>query len=488
MTIPIIALGGHSHAAPSDTLPAYWAGLGIGADGLAINVQQTRDGRLVCAPGPAATYAPGGDETVEELRFSRFARLDAGATFRSSLLDSKNRVLETGDDAPWARRGSGRPIVTHPSLDHVLLTFSRRTSLLLWLLPAAGREESMATELSRLLTRFGILERVQVAGTADVVRSLDEGVSRCLVDSKEDSAGFSVAECSELGASAWIAAASRVDEADDESIAKLVLADEGSVAPSREQTIRLRTRPDTAGWLVSGVDRMVTMQRGRGLMLTESFSGPDVDRKLWSLGKSRSNEDTTITVDHGLTFDIDGSAYSGGAAVTAFSVHGAFDARISYEVANPTQGTTFELAAVHVDAGYHRPNLTFDVHGAPPYASSERDEADGFRIGWNNGPALTRWRVEAPQSSNLYNNYSPDVGDASAGRPEGSLRLTRFGAVFNAYYRDESNPEWVLCGSATVPALAQSVFLRLGAKHWPKRGKPAPDNWIRLYDFELYQW
>lgn len=168
---------------------------------------------------------------------------------------------------------------------------------------------------------------------------------------------------------------------------------------------------------------------------------------------------------------------------------------------NPEQGTTFELAAIQVDPGYHNTdntkinrdnaNLTFDVHGAPPYASSERDEDDGFRIGWNNGPAVLRI-VEGEhgsetQSVNAYNKYSRDVGDGSKDNPEGRLRLVRRGEVFNAYYTDKHNRQWVLSGSASTPTLCQDVYLRLGAKHWPKGGRVPPANRITFRQFRLYQ-
>ena len=71
----------------------------------------------------------------------------------------------------------------------------------------------------------------------------------------------------------------------------------------------------------------------------------------------------------------------------------AFAARMYFDkpVADLSWAETAFLAAIQVDPGYREVNLTFDVHGAPPYASSERDENDGFRIGWNNGPALTKF-------------------------------------------------------------------------------------------------
>ncbi len=232
---------------------------------------------------------------------------------------------------------------------------------------------------------------------------------------------------------------------------------------------------------MSAVNQMHELMFPRGMVASDDFPGKKFNSDLWTVGHSRPNQDTKIFCDDGLHIQISGQEYSGAAVLTAYSIYGAFDARMSFEVANPHQGTTFELAALHVDAGYRPINLTFDVHGAPPYASSERDEDDGFRIGWNNGPALTEFILEdpakpysgVPQSSNLYNNYSRDVGYAKKDSPTGELRLTRNGDVYNAYYRDKFNKAWVLSGSVAVPALADAVFLRLGANHWPKKKKPA---------------
>ena len=166
-------------------------------------------------------------------------------------------------------------------------------------------------------------------------------------------------------------------------------------------------------------------------------------------------------------------------------------------VENPCAGTTFELAAIGIDPGYfnidnptnaRKVNLTFDVHGAPPYASSERDEDDGFRIGWNNCYNLTRidndWRA---RSANMYNKYSRDVGYARQDSPSGSLRLTRNGSIFNAYYKDKFNPTWVCSGSALVPNLGEDVYIRLAAKHWQKGDIP-PANTIVFKNFRLYQY
>src|SRR6185312_14226049 len=223
-----------------------------------------------------------------------------------------------------------------------------------------------------------------------------------------------------------------------------------------------------AGYAVPAVIELHELMHSRGMIASDDFAGTQVNKDLWVLGHSRPNNEASIEVNDGLHIKIEGKEYSGAAAFTAFSIH----------------------------AGYQQPNLTFDVHGAPPYASSERDEDDGFRIGWNNGPGLIFFVVEdptkpqkaVPQSSNLYNNYGRDVGYAKKDSPTGQLRLTRNGYIYNSYYRDKFNQAWVLSGSVAVPALADAVFLRLGAKHWPKKGKTAPNNQFKFSGFELFQW
>jgi len=155
------------------------------------------------------------------------------------------------------------------------------------------------------------------------------------------------------------------------------------------------------------------------------------------------------------------------------------------------------MAAICIDPGYHHMNnadldtrsvnLTFDVHGAPPYASSERDEDDGFRCGWNNGFNLTKVDPDwVAASVNMYNKYGRDVGNGAADNPDGSLRLIRNGPVFSTYYRDKYNSAWVCSGTMLVQNMAADAYIRLAAKHWEKGGTP-PANSVRFYRFKLYQ-
>lgn len=493
----IWANGGLSHCAPRDTLVAYWGALGAGADGLIVGAQLTTDGVVICSATDSLEATTGKASRISELAAAEVRKLDAGATFQSMVLGHNNEETSTmGEDKPWVQNNP-QDALYHPTLEEVLRLLGRRTRLLI-ALGSAGEAASKETVEATLavLDRFALTRRTVIAGNAETLTLVGTRTEKCLMPDAGSSGDEAANQAHESGASMAMVSADRAVGFQSGPALLLVTPTAGHRAPSPEEYAKLSESDGVAGYAVSAVIELHELMQGRGVIATDGFSGTTINKDLWVLGHSRPNDEASIWVDDGLHIKIEGTEYSGAAAFTAFSIHGGFDARMSFEVANPNQGTTFELAALHIDAGYQQPNLTFDVHGAPPYASSERDEDDGFRIGWNNGPALTFFVVEdptkpqksVPQSSNLYNNYGRDVGYAKQDSPTGHLRLTRNGYVYNSYYRDKFNEAWVLSGSVAVPALAEAVFLRLGAKHWPKKGKTAPNNQFKFSQFELYQW
>jgi hypothetical protein len=493
----IWADGGLSHCAPRDTLVAYWGALGAAADGLIVGAQLTTDGIVICSATDSLEATTGKSVRVSGLTAAEVRKLDAGTTFQSMVLDDNNKeTSKRGEDKPWVQNNP-QDALYHPTLEEVLRLLGRRTRLLITLGNAgeAASKEAIEATLA-VLDRFALTRKTVLAGNTETLSHVGTRAEKCLVADPglpgEDAAN----EAHKSDASMVMVSADRAMGYESGAAQLLVTPTAGHRAPSVEEYTALAASPGIAGFAVSAVIELHQLMYNRGLIATDNFGGTQINKDLWVLGNSRPNTESSIGVDNGLHIKIEGKEYSGAAAFTAFSIHGGFDARMSFEVANPNQGTTFELAALHIDAGYQVPNLTFDVHGAPPYASSERDEDDGFRIGWNNGPGLIFFVVEdptkpqkaVPQSSNLYNNYGRDVGFAKKDSPTGDLRLTRNGYIFNSYYRDKFNQAWVLSGSVAVPALAEAVFLRLGAKHWPKKGKTAPNNQFKFSGFELFQW
>lgn len=490
----IWAYGGDTVRAPENTLPAFWGALGAGAGGLAVPLRRTADDRLVAVRDlPAST---GSSEPVSRLTFRQIRQLDAGARYRRRYLDDQHRSTgEAGDTTPWKGHDGKYDALYHPELDELLRLFGRRCPLMLW--PQVDDGEDLAELIGLLLAKldsFGLRRRVIVAGPREVVEQVrqsgPDGAVALAADGGETAA--------DLAPDWLIVPAERL-------VRDELLRQDGppvwaisDTAPSPRAFAALAEAPRCAGFVVGAAAEVVTMKYPASVVAADSFHGDDLDRDLWVTGRSKDNDDTEYGQRDG-TFVIDiraGGEYSGAALLTAYPIHGDFDAQVGFHVTNPTQGTTFELAAIEVDPGYFgKVNLTFDVHGAPPYASSERDEDDGFRIGWNNGPALIKnvqigdqpWDTEA-QSDNEYNKYSRDVGDGSKDNPTGRLRLVRRGSLFTSYYTDGHHHDWVLSGYALVPTLAEDVFLRLGAKHWPKRGKTPPHNRIEFSDFVLYQY
>lgn len=493
----IWADGGLSHCAPRDTLVAYWGALGAAADGLILGAQLTTDGVVICSATDSLEATTGKAIRVSELTAAEVRKLDAGATFQSMILDNNNKETSSrGEDKPWVQNNP-QDALYHPTLEEVLRLLGRRTRLLITLGSAGEAASKKQVEATlAVLDRFALTRTTVIAGNAETLGHVGTRAEKCFMPDPRSSSDTAASEASKSKASMAMVSADWAVSYLSGAPQLLVTPSAGYRAPRPDEYALLAGKAGVAGYAASAVNELHELMHSRGMIATDDFGGTQVNKDLWVLGHSRPNNEASIEVSDGLHIKIEGKEYSGAAAFTAFSIHGAFDARMSFEVANPNQGTTFELAALHIDAGYQQPNLTFDVHGAPPYASSERDEDDGFRIGWNNGPGLIFFVVEdptkpqkaVPQSSNLYNNYGRDVGYAKQDSPTGHLRLTRNGYIYNSYYRDKFNQAWVLSGSVAVPALAEAVFLRLGAKHWPKKGKTAPNNQFRFAGFELYQW
>jgi hypothetical protein len=107
LSLDIFGLHGSSHTAPRDTMVAYWAAMGAGGDGFVAGLQLSKSGSAVCCP--AADLRNRNGESIAVLDFSDEALrdLDAGARFRSTVLDAEYQPTGgTGSDFPmksWTR-------------------------------------------------------------------------------------------------------------------------------------------------------------------------------------------------------------------------------------------------------------------------------------------------------------------------------------------------------------------------------------------------
>ena len=529
--VKIWAIGGDSLSAPEDTIPAYWAALAAGAEGLLIGVQLTADKKVVCCSQPDLRKTCGVNKKVGKLKLGKILKLDAGSQFRSIELDKRNQPIRgsRGNGKPWKKGAGSRRALFHPSLEEVCLHFGRRTKLWLNLLPSddsRSASKELFGRVYRVLKSFGLDGVATLSGqpkSLKIAKGKKELKDRLVLRVENKSQARKAMESArELGVEkVWIDLSS-ISRSFLESSAEVDLvvgpsSNEFALTPRQQR--KICNRENAIGLATRAIHDTKDVIQPRCVVLEDNLKKHD--RKTWIIGHSRDNDDTNVDFDKGLFFDLQqGGEYSGAAAVTNFAIGGDFDSQVDFWVAHPFQGTTFELAVIQVDPGYHKTNLTFDVHGAPPYASSEKDENDGYRIGWNNGPAVTDFAADpaktieqlystvlsevspsilkrdppsyirkVPQSSNIYNNYSRDVGVASNEEASGQLRLVRHGSNFSAYYTDKYNTGWVMCGTARIPTLCNDVFFRLAAKHWPKgtNDRVPPWNQVRFSNFKILQ-
>ncbi|MBN3564851.1 hypothetical protein [Aliamphritea spongicola] len=519
--ITLFAHNGDCWVTPPSTMESLWAGLGGGANGLCLDVLLTRDKQIICTPNASLEHSCGVPAQVDSMNLDAIRKLDAGKTWRSSELDSNYQPTGAqGEDTPWDA-SSQRPVVLS-KLEDVLRIFGRRTQLLIRLHDLTYEHQSeLATLLTELLNRFGLAKRACIIAP----------IATCQLMRQQGYHGELAADLTRMNglSPATLDAASCVDT--DYQLAwaeefvsyflngnrpvqneNWLLITQQPFAPTPETISALKyAAPHIAGLIAKGALPTSEQLLPPAQVMQDNFDGDRIDRNLWTAGYSHTNQDTRIYQEDGLHIDIkQGGEYSGAAAVTCDCYHGDFDAQVDFHVAFPHQGTTFEMAAIGIDPGYFnisndnlngkKVNLTFDVHGAPPYASSERDEDDGFRTGWNNSFNLTKIGSVSQEngelkiddwvasSVNMYNKYRRDVGYGGNDSPAGTLRLIRRGPVFSSYYRDALNKAWVCSGTVLVHNLQSEAFIRLAAKHWKKRNPEPPKNKVTFKQFRLFQY
>lgn len=234
----------------------------------------------------------------------------------------------------------------------------------------------------------------------------------------------------------------------------------------------------------------------------DRFAGQDLSAH-WVAGHLNLSPEVRLWIDDGVHIEFDlGDQYASAGLVTRVPIDGDFRALVRFAIDAPAKGSTLELAAVSATPpalSHFKPQdpsqtaLIFNVHGEPPYASSEFDEDDGWRLGWNwhppeyeMGPGGEIW------ASNKYNRYSPSQSPQPMGEAQGWLMLERRdGRDWLAQRRSDTMDPWQPVHAVTGTALPGPVHLRLLAKHWVKKKiglESAPANRVFFGDFELQVW
>jgi hypothetical protein len=511
----VYAFGGDALTSPEHTEISFLAALGGGAEGILSGVRLSKDGVVVCTNYDTFEKTCGDKRAVRNMNWNEINQLDAGFTFRSTKLNKDNQPSGIlGKDKPWEGNLPKKRAIRIQSLEQALILFSRRCAMML---KFPSNQNDLVDATIETLKRYGVLNRVKLLGEESVCKYLAKKYPDCQrvligLISSNPSEQLQLAE--KLGASNlyldWNDAChtEKKNIVFNKELKKKLVKSKISLflgsntmyySPKPEYFNAIKDIEGIDGIIAKGTLPTVEGLTPSALIAQDKFAGEHINKNLWAAGYSHINRDTVILQDNGLHINIkNGGSYSGAAAVCLIPIHARFDAHVDFSVETPQQGTTFEMAAICIDPGYmhmnnsdlntRNVNLTFDVHGAPPYASSERDENDGFRCGWNNGFNLTKVAPDWEASSvNMYNKYGRDVGNGEDDNPNGTLRLVRNGSIFTTYYKDKYNESWVCSGAMLVQNMTDDVYVRLAAKHWNKGGNPAPGNVIQFYNFKLYQ-
>ncbi len=489
-TLPIIGFHGDPLVCPGATLQSCWAGLGAGAQTIMLSVFLTKDQQLVSAPKRQLDA----NTLVDELTLQEFLNWDAGAHWRSTELNAEQQPTgQRGQDIPWAnRQKSWMTHIAYPTIEYVLQILGRRCQLI-FRLPNADYPllKPLAQRLNTLLTRFALQDKIHWLATPDCFNKLSK-----LIDELPLIWDYSnTTPPTKNEHEATLVNLDHIDNINVDARTRwFFISQSEPYAPSKDKLHVLQSLHIDVGCLLTQ-SPMATMEQlyQKGLIISDDFKGEKINTQLWRAGISHASPNVSIQQNNGLIIELaQGGNYTGAAYVSNLRIHGQFDAEVDFSVANPQQGTTLEMAAINVNSGYTHQNLAFDVHGAPPYASCECDQNDGFRGGLNTSYTLTQFVDDGsewgePWSSNMYNEYTPDVGTPAIPGTTGRLRLLRNGTVFNTYYKDQYNPGWVCSSTLLVQNISDDINIRLAAKHWKKSNPEPPANRVVFSRFRLYQ-
>jgi len=241
------------------------------------------------------------------------------------------------------------------------------------------------------------------------------------------------------------------------------------------------------------------LQMSERLVWEDDFKGPELSQ-YWVGGHFNRSLEVHVEIRDGLRINLDeGVQYASAGVVTKDAINGDFEAELMFDVTHPAQGSTFELAAILVapppetfnpSLAISEAHRVFNVHGAPPYVSSEFDESDGWRIGWNWGDKQGAWdKTKEWRADNTDNEYGPSKFGPGKGPTQGWLRLSRkSGTLWQASGRRLATDTWFESGRQSTELLTGPVYLRIVAKHWVKHRlnlTVAPENAVVLTSFKL---
>lgn len=473
----IIGSGGNASHLPSHTLEACLSAYTAGADGIMLTVQETSDGHLLLYEHSDLSIQTDGNGRIGSHTLDQIMELDAGARF------------SPGEDSPWVRNKE-------------VSRFSHLTSLEMLL---QALEDNVTYLMKPGLPGDLLEKRIELAKK---ILCAFQFASRCRPTLVADSISFLDALRSEMPPKTRLALDLTGKEVDPQELFQrrpLIAFSPRVLDISTASGYRVKVGQIINNWkgvrdrppLVLTPD-VTGAREALGLLetnITESWPGPDFDLNRWVAGVSSGHHImqamigiseykepvfcASAVADNGLQIRVvEGKTYASAGVVSQFSIGESFVVDVDFTYDNPQVANMMVLAVINHEvwpAYYHHQgvwlnpsapfqNNAFDTHGAAPFVSMEREEADGFRLmKYTSGAGVYEW----------YGNwYLGDVGNGQS--KKGRLRLERRGRFFSGYYQDEKNDDWIGVGTLENVSMNSRVYLRLGAKHYIKRGAPDP--------------
>ena len=499
----VLAHRGNRLHAPENTRTALVSAYTAGAGALELDVQLTKDGRLVVSHDPTTERVGGRNHSIIDTDLAELRKIDVGETFkpRGAAEFHYRSPEKPGDQIETFPHLLGELPADVPKVVELKhdssLTTGRRDEFVQKACDAIAEQRktgevvlySKDPENLRLAR-----ERLPGVRVAAFDWELEPDDQVALVE-QHDADGLVI----EIGAvlapdGTLTGAGKRLEQLHAERglrVGAIVYLYRDPAVFTREEHDALRTHAFVWSLATDSVLDVAPFARDGQELVRESFAGTDTNARRFALGYAKANRYAHVSQEDGVHVDIaeyDGRLegdseleeglwyalrnwpfYSGGGVGYVDGIEGDFAAEVSYEVSRVGQATTLEMAAVNVAPPAHRKPLRddgsrfvpgprdksnfFDPHGAPPFAGVEHDEGDGYRINSNAGTDYDN------------NWYGRPVGDGSA--LSGRLRLERRGPWFSAYYRNDNDaPDWVCVGVARNDSLNERVFLRCAGKRW----------------------
>lgn len=477
MSVKVIAISGNAAHLPANTLEACLSAYTAGADGLLITVQCTSDGALVIYDREDLAEQTNQSGSVAAATLVRLLEADAGAAFG------------LGWDKPWKQNPKVSRHITLGRLDLLLMRLEDNVTY--FIRPGMPNQ----SPIEKLDVAHAVLAAFQAVNRATPVLVADglelAEAMRSKLTGKWSLALLPPAPGFDAGRMRAIAPDFAFG---DQPTLKALMA-------ALENTQVHFGLVGTAGELSEGTELLLTADvikqaAALGLRvrrLQDDWPGKVIDRERWVVGISSGHHimlpmlgiaeyvepvfGASATADNGLRISVvEGRTYASAAAVSRFTLGEDFTVDVDFTYDNPQISNMMVLAVInqevwtsyyhhegvqrYVDAIYQ--NHAFDTHGAAPLVSMEREEADGFRLmKYSSTAGVYEW---------YGNYYLGDVGNGDSRR--GKLRLERRGRFFTGYYQDENNNEWIGVGTLENSSMNSRVYLRIGAKHYPKTGGP----------------